>query len=86
MWLPDPLPAPGIPNLRVHHPTDPGERPNPAQSRQEQLETERSMLLSPQGLPDDIDLVIGHPRFTGDITQQLRGLPVAGDDPQGPRA
>ncbi len=72
MWLPHQLPDPGVPGLRVHHPSDPGERPQPSQSKKEQLETERRMLLTPRGLPDEIDMVIGHARFTGDISRQLR--------------
>jgi glycosyltransferase involved in cell wall biosynthesis len=72
VWLPEQMPDPQIPNLRIHYPTDPGERPDPAQSANDQLETQRRMLLTPDGLPDGIDLVIGHARFTGDLALDIR--------------
>jgi glycosyltransferase involved in cell wall biosynthesis len=72
MWLPGPVREPGIPNLSVHYPTNPGERIDPAWSGSERLAAEHRMLLTGQGLPDDVDMVIGHARFTGDTALQLR--------------
>lgn len=72
MWLPEPVTDPGVPNLMVHHPTRHDERLDQTQSKDDRLAAEHRMLLTRDGLPDDVDVVIGHARFTGDTALQLR--------------
>ncbi|HEY3563253.1 MAG TPA: glycosyltransferase family 4 protein [Kribbella sp.] len=72
VWLPHELETPDIPNLRLLHPTNPAQWPDPTQSKDQQLATEQDMLRTGAGLPENVDLVIGHARFTGDIALDLR--------------
>ncbi|TDD46636.1 glycosyltransferase [Kribbella antibiotica] len=72
VWLPQAVQTPDIPNLKLLHPTNPERWPDLTQSDTAQLATQQQMLLSRDGLPDDIDLIVGHARFTGDIALELR--------------
>jgi H2-forming N5,N10-methylenetetrahydromethanopterin dehydrogenase-like enzyme len=84
MWLPEPVTDPGVPNLLVHHPTRHGERLGPDQSKADRAAAEQRMLVTPDGLPDDVDVIIGHaaPRTDPD----RRRPPPAGDRPKLRRA
>ncbi|GAA0580385.1 glycosyltransferase family 4 protein [Kribbella sandramycini] len=72
VWLPEAFEDPGIPNLRLLHPTNPAQWPDPTQTAKQRAATQQAMLLSRDGLPAEVDLIVGHARFTGDLALELR--------------
>lgn len=70
-WIPEPI-NDRHPDVDIRWPTNPPVKVEPGDSSGAKLAKHRQMLVSGQGLPEHVDIIVGHAKFTGDLAQQLR--------------